>query len=199
MRESHQLPQEFPRAHPPAQRRHQAMDPSLADDTIEDICQPLACAKSWRSPWRGRYNAPHPAWAQQRSQSPKSPPTHTPERVARAVVSLHLTSLPNGPGGGVTTIMPALAQQGLAPVPSRRTMYRRGRRRHTEVQERGARSSMSYDLSAPGCPSGTRCQRVTWAAPHPSLNLTGERGTFLLSLTRTVRGPRDVARSQQTA
>ena len=134
MREYHQLTQEFPIAQHPEQRRHQAIDKYLADDKIEDICQQLACSKSWLYKWRGRYDAHNPAWAQERSKSPKSHPTQTPERVERAVVSLHLTSLQNGTGGGVTAIMQALAQQGIEPVPSRRTIYRIVRRRHTEVK-----------------------------------------------------------------
>jgi hypothetical protein len=49
-------------------------------------------------------------------------------------VSLHLTLRHNGTGGGVTAIMQALAQQGMEPVPSRRTIYRILRRHHTEVK-----------------------------------------------------------------
>jgi hypothetical protein len=39
-------------------------------------------------------------------------------------VSLHLTLLHNGPGGGAAAIIQVLTQQGIEPVPSRRTMYR---------------------------------------------------------------------------
>jgi len=49
-------------------------------------------------------------------------------------VSWHLTLRHNGTGGGVTAMMPALAQQGMEPVPSRRTIYRIVRRHHTEVK-----------------------------------------------------------------
>jgi len=38
-------------------------------------------------------------------------------------VSLSLTLRHNGTGGGVTAIMQALTQQGIEPVPSRRTLY----------------------------------------------------------------------------
>jgi uncharacterized protein YjcR len=115
-------------------RRHQAIDQYLAEDKIEDICRQLACSKSWLSKWRNRYDATNAAWAQERPKRPKNHPTQTPEHVEGAVVSLHLTLRHNGTGGGVTAIMQALAQQGMEPVPSRRTIYRILRRHHTEVK-----------------------------------------------------------------
>ena len=116
------------------QRRQQAIDKYLAEDPIEDICRQLACAKSWLYKWRDRYDAHNPAWAQERSTRPKSHPTQTPEHVERAVVSLYLTLRHNGTGGGVTAIRQALTQQGIEPVPSRRTLYRILRRHHKEVK-----------------------------------------------------------------
>src|SRR6266446_2111264 len=101
-----------------AQRRHQAIDHARADDTVEDICRQLAGANSGLSKWRERYDAQHPAWAQERSTRPTSHPTHTPERVARAVVSLSLTLPHHGTGGGVTAITQALTQPGIEPGPS---------------------------------------------------------------------------------
>jgi transposase-like protein len=115
-------------------RRHQAIDRYLAEDKVEDICRQLACSKSWLYKWRDRYDAHNPAWAQERSTRPKSHPTQTPERVARAVVFLHLTLRHNGTGDGVAAIMQALTQQGIEPVPSRRTIYRILRRHHKEVK-----------------------------------------------------------------
>jgi transposase-like protein len=116
------------------QRRHQAINRYLADDKVEDICRQLTCSKSWLYKWRDRYDAHNPAWAQERSKRPKSHPTQTLESVERAVVSLHLTLLHNGTGAGVTAITHALAQQGIEPVPSRRTLYRIVRRHHKGVQ-----------------------------------------------------------------
>jgi len=116
------------------QRRHQAIDQYLAEDKVEDICRQLACSKSWLYKWRNRYDANNATWAQERPKKPKSHPTQTPEHVERAVVSLHLTLRHNGTGGGATAIMQALAQQGIEPVPSRRTIYRMVRRHHTEVK-----------------------------------------------------------------
>jgi transposase-like protein len=113
-------------------RRHQAIDQYLAEDKLEEICRQLACSKSWLYTWRNRYDATHAAWAQEHPKRPKNHPTQTPEHVAGAVVSLHLTLRHNGTSGGVTAIMQALAQQGMEPVPSRRTIYRIVRRHHTE-------------------------------------------------------------------
>src|SRR5882672_10484860 len=109
----HQLSKETPMAQHPEQRRHQAINHDLAADKVEDICRQLACAKSWRYTWRGRYDAPHPAWAQERSKRPQRHSTHTSESVERAVVSLHLTLVHNGTSGGVTAITHALTQQGI--------------------------------------------------------------------------------------
>jgi transposase-like protein len=130
----HQLSQATPMSQHPAQRRTQAIDQYRAADKVEDLCRQLACAKSWLYTWRHRYDAHHPAWAQERSQRPKSHPTHTPQHIAQAVVSLHLTLPHHGTNGGVVAILQALAQQGGEPVPSRRTLYRILRRPHTEVQ-----------------------------------------------------------------
>ena len=115
-------------------RRHQAINQYLAEDKVEDICRQLACAKSWLYKWRGRYDAQNPAWAQEKSKRPKSHPTQTPASVERAVVSLHLTLRQNGTGGSAIAIMQALTQQGIEPMPSRRTIYRILRRHRKEVQ-----------------------------------------------------------------
>ena len=115
-----------------AQRRRQAIDHYLAEDKVEDICRHLACSKSWLYKWRKRYDAHNAAWAQERPKRPTSHPTQTPEHVARAVVSLRLTLLHNGTGGGATAIIQMLTQQGIEPVPSRRTMYRILHRYHKE-------------------------------------------------------------------
>ena len=120
-------------------RRHQALDYYLANDKIEDICQHLGCAKSWLYKWRKRYDATNPTWGQERSTRPKHSPTQTPEHVAQAIVSLYETLRHNGTGGGATAIMQALTQQGVEPVPSRRTMYRILRRYRTEVKDSAMR------------------------------------------------------------
>jgi transposase-like protein len=123
-------------------RRHQAINKYLAEDKVEDICQQLACSKSWLYKWRDRYDANNPTWVQEHSKRPKNHPTQTPEHVAPAIVSLHVTLRHNGIGGGATAIMQALTQQGIAPMPSRRTIYRIVCRYQQEVKEHGSRSSM---------------------------------------------------------
>jgi hypothetical protein len=85
------LAQATPLSPRPAHRRHQAIDPSLAQDTVEDLCQHLAGAQRWRDTWRERYEAPNPAWPQARSPRPQHSPTRTPAHVPRALGSLHVT------------------------------------------------------------------------------------------------------------
>jgi transposase len=111
------------------QRRQQAMNKYLAADKVEDICRQLACSKSWLYKWRNRYDAPNAPWAQERSKRPKSHPTHTPEHVEQAVVALHRPWRHHGTAS-VAALRQALAQQGIEPVPSRRTLYRIVHRHH---------------------------------------------------------------------
>jgi hypothetical protein len=143
---SHPPPKACPMAPHPAQRRPQASAPSLADAQVADRWRHLVGAHSGLATGRNRSEAPQAPWAQARPQTPQSPPTHTPDHVARAVVSLRLTLRHHGTGGGATALLPARAPPGSAPVPSRRTRDRLGRRHHTEGQERGARASMADDL-----------------------------------------------------
>src|SRR5215510_3719660 len=95
------------------QRRQRAIDRYLAGDPIEDICRELACAKSWLYKWRDRYLATDPSWSAARSRRPSTTPTKTPQRTAQVVVALRQT-----------LAQQALAQQGIKPVPSQRTIYR---------------------------------------------------------------------------
>ena len=101
-----------------AQRRQQAIERYLAGDRIEDICRELACSKSWLYKWRDRYQATEPSWSEEQSRSPRTTPTKTPQRIAQVVVAHH------GKGCGAAAIQQALAQQGIEPVPSQRTIYR---------------------------------------------------------------------------
>ena len=116
-----------------AQRHQQAIDQDLADDKVEDICRPLVCSQRWRSKWRDRSDAHKRAWVQERSTRPQHAPTHTPAHGARAIVSLHVTLGQHGTGGGATAIRQGLAQQGIEPLPSRRTIDRMVRHHHKEV------------------------------------------------------------------
>ena len=109
-------------AHEP--RRQRAIDRYLAGDPIEDICQELACSKSWLYTWRDRYLATDPSWSAELSRRPRTTPTKTPQRIAQVVVALRQTLAQHGKGYGAASIQQALAQQGIEPVPSQRTIDR---------------------------------------------------------------------------
>jgi transposase-like protein len=111
-------------AHMHEQRRQRAIDRYLAGDPIEDICQELACSKSWLYKWRDRYLATDPSWSAELSRRPRPPPTKTPQRIAQIVVVLRQTLAQHGQDCGAAAIQQALAQQGIEPVPSQRTIYR---------------------------------------------------------------------------
>ena len=105
-------------------RRHQAIARYLAGDSIEAICRDLHCAKSWLYKWKARYQADDPAWATGRSTQPKHKPRQTPQPLAQHVIMLHHTLVQSGHQGSATAIQQGLTQQGIAPIPSRRTIYR---------------------------------------------------------------------------
>jgi putative transposase len=111
-------------AHMHEQRRQRAIDRYLAGDRLEDICRELACSKSWLYKWRDRYLATDPSWSAARSRRPRTTPTKTPQRIAQVVVALRQTLAQQGKDCGAAAIQQALAQQGIEPVPSQRTIYR---------------------------------------------------------------------------
>jgi transposase-like protein len=106
------------------QRRQRAIDRYLAGDPIEAICRDLACSKSWLYKWRDRYLATDPSWSAERSRSPSTTPTKTSQHLEQAVVALRQTLAQEGKGCGAASIQQVLAQQGIEPVPSQRTIYR---------------------------------------------------------------------------
>src|SRR5439155_23139444 len=106
------------------QRRQRAIDRYLAGDPIEDICRELACSKSWLYKWRDRYLATDPSWSAALSRSPRTTPTKTSQRIAQVVVALRQTLAQHRTGCGAASIQQALAQQGIEPVPSQRTLNR---------------------------------------------------------------------------
>jgi transposase len=120
-------------AHMHAQRRQRAIDRYLAGDPIEDICRELACSKSWLYTWRDRYLATDPSWSTARSRRPRTTPTKTPQCIAQVVVTLRQTLAQHGKDCGATAIQQVLAQQGIEPVPSQRTIYRMLHRYAKEV------------------------------------------------------------------
>ena len=119
--------------HRKEQRRKQAIARYLADDKIEDIYKAMGCSKSWLYKWRKRYQADNPNWVKERPRRPKTKPTKTPKSIEQAVVSLRHALYQNGQGCGAAAIKQGLEQQGLEPVPSRRTIYRILQRHPQEV------------------------------------------------------------------
>ena len=106
------------------QRRQWAINRYLTGDPIEDICRELACSKSWLYKWRDRSLATDPSWSAELSRRPRTTPTKTPQRIAQVVVALRQTLAQHGKDCGAASIQQALAQQGIEPVPSQRTIYR---------------------------------------------------------------------------
>ena len=110
--------------HTPEHRRHLALARYLAGDKIEEICRDLHCAKSWLYKWKARYQVDDPGWATRRSTQPRHKPNETPQPMAQRIVTLHRTLVQSGQRGSAAAIQQELHQQGLAPVPSLRTIYR---------------------------------------------------------------------------
>jgi transposase len=118
------------------QRRRQAVARYLAGDKVEDICQQMACSKSWLYKWKTRYRADDPSWARERARRPKTQAAKIPARIAHAVVQLRQTLAQNGHSCGAVAIRQALKQQGLEPTPSHRTIYRILQHHEKEVRVR---------------------------------------------------------------
>ena len=114
-------------------RRHQASARYLAGDKIEAICRDLHCANRWLYKGKARYQADAPAWATERRTQPQSRPRQTPQPLAQHVITLPPTLLQSGPQGSAAAIQQGLTQQGIAPMPSRRTIYRILRRHAQEA------------------------------------------------------------------
>ena len=106
------------------QRRQRAIDRYLAGDPIEDICRELVCSKSWLYKWRDRYLATDPSWSTALSRRPRTTPAKTSQCIAQVIVALRQTLAQHRTGSGAAAIQQALAQQGIEPVPSQRTIYR---------------------------------------------------------------------------
>src|SRR6266568_9122371 len=110
--------------HAQEQRRKQAVVRYLAGDNIEAICRDLHCAKSWLYKWKARYQADNPAWTTGRSTQPKRTPSQTPQPIVQSVIMLYQTLVHSGQRGSAAAIQQGLIQQGSAPIPSLRTIYR---------------------------------------------------------------------------
>jgi hypothetical protein len=105
-------------------RRQQAIARDLAGDNIEAICRDMHCAKSGLYTWKARYRANDPEWATGLSTQPRRKPRQTPQPIEQSVVKLCRTLVQSGKRGSATAIQQGLKQQGIAPIPSLRTIYR---------------------------------------------------------------------------
>ena len=105
-------------------RRQQAMARYLAGDNIEVICHDLHCAKSWLYKWKARSQADNSTWATSRSTQPQRKPSLTPQPVVERILTLSRTLEQQGKQGKAAAIHQELTQQGIEPIPSRRTIYR---------------------------------------------------------------------------
>jgi transposase-like protein len=105
-------------------RRQQAIARYLAGDKIEAICRDMHCAKSWLYKWKARYQANDPDWATGLSTQPRRKPSQTPQPIEQSVVTLRRTLVQSGKRGSAAAIQQGLKQQGIAPIPSLRTIYR---------------------------------------------------------------------------
>jgi len=110
--------------HPQEHRRQQALARYLAGDPTEAICRDLHCAKSWLYKWKARYQADDPGWAKGLSTQPRHTPRQTPQPIEQTVVTVYRTLVQSGKRGSAAAIQQGLEQQGVAPIPSRRTIYR---------------------------------------------------------------------------
>ena len=128
------------------QRRKQAIARYLADDKIEDICKAIGGSKSWLYKWRDRYQADDPHWAKELTRRPRTTPAKTPKTIAQAVVSLRRVLCQSGRGCGAAAIQQGLAQHGLEPVPSQRTIYRILHRHQKEVTSTNKRLRSVHHL-----------------------------------------------------
>jgi transposase len=110
--------------HAQEQRRKQAITRYLAGDKIDVICRDLHCSKSWLYKWKARYQADDLEWAKGLSTQPQHKPSQLPQRIQQRVVELWRTSTPSGKPASAEAIQQELKQQGIKPIPSRRTIYR---------------------------------------------------------------------------
>jgi len=74
--------------------------------------------------WKARYQADDPAWTTGLSTQPRHKASQTPQPMAQSIVTLHRTLVQRGKSGSAAAIQEGLRQQGIAPIPSLRTIYR---------------------------------------------------------------------------
>ncbi len=118
------------------QRRQQAIARYLADDKIDDICQQLACSKSWLYKWKARYQPDDPTWAKELSRKPKTLAIKTPDPIEQAIIEIRQNLAQNGQRSGAQAIRQTLQQRGLEPLPAIRTIYRILKRHQQEEEKK---------------------------------------------------------------
>ena len=152
------VPERLPLSLRGEDRRHQAIARYLAGDRIEEICRELGCSKSWLYKWRDRYQADDSTWAQEQTRRPRSNPRQPPDAIAEAIIHLSQALESQGPGRtSIVTIWQALKEQGIDPLPSRRTIYRIVQRHSKEVNRDTPhrQSHRSSGACAPGAVSAS--------------------------------------------
>ena len=132
--------------HPQEQRRKHAIARYLAGEKIDVICRDLHCSKSWLYKWKARYQADDPEWARSLSTQPQHKPSQLPQRMQQRVVELRRTWAPSGKPVSAEAIQQELQQQGIQPIPSRRTIYRILQRHDQEDIERNPGLASVPDL-----------------------------------------------------
>ena len=119
----------------PLQRRKETIARYLKGEKVEDICQGMACSKSFLYKWLHRYNSGNENWALSHTRRPLRNPTKTPDAIAQEIVRLKKALQKNGHRVGAPAIQQALKEQGVEPLPSQRTIYRVLSRHEKEVEK----------------------------------------------------------------
>lgn len=117
----------------PLQRRKETIERYLKGEKVQDICQAMACSKSFLYKWLHRYNRGHKNWALSHARRPLRNPTRTPDAIAQKIVRLKKELGQNRALSSVPLIQQALKTQGIEPLPSQRTIYRVLARHEKEV------------------------------------------------------------------
>ena len=125
-----------------APRRPPAIARALAGDTIATSCRELGGSTRGRDTWRARDPADQPTWTQAWSRRPEPSPAQRSAPLAEDIVSLRQAWFPQGAGpASAAALQQVLQDKAIAPVPSRRTIYRVLQRRAKEVTQP---TSMTY-------------------------------------------------------
>ena len=108
----------------PLQRRKEAITRYLKGEKVQDICQAMACSKSFLYKWLHRYNSGNENWALSHARRPLRNPTKTPDAIAQEIVRLKKELGQSRALSSAPFIQQALKAQGIEPLPSQRTIYR---------------------------------------------------------------------------